>query len=169
MDDGILALKTDHTLADLAGEVARLEAAIESRSETPRDLIHAYRRAIDALHAEALRRLVRTLRARAEATPALREAVEDEIVYAVLRHHGILKPSIAERVEAALETIRPMLAGHGGNVELVRVEPSTAVIRLLGACDNCPASRLTIDAAIKAALQAACPELTEVVEVKGRG
>ena len=84
----------------------------------------------------------------------------------MLRHHGIVKPSIAERVETALENVRPILAGHGGDVELVRVEPPQVAIRLLGACDNCPASRLTIDAAVKTALQAACPEITEIIQVR---
>ena len=128
---------------------------------------HAYRQAIDALHAEALRRLVRGLRGAPEAAAALREAASDEIVYAVLRHHGILKPSIAERVEAALETVRPVLAAHGGDVELVRVEPPQVAIRMTGACDNCPASRLTIDAAVKTAVRAACPEITDIVQVRG--
>jgi Fe-S cluster biogenesis protein NfuA len=154
------------TLAELAGEVARLETEVESWDGDKREVARAYRQAIDALHAEALRRLVRTLRAEPAAVPALREAAADDIVYAVLRHHGIVKPSIAERVEAALENVRPVLAGHGGDVELVRVEPPQVAIRFLGACDNCPASRLTIDAAVKTALQAACPEITEIVQVR---
>ena len=98
---------------------------------------------------------------------ALREAATDEVVYAVLRHHGILKPSIAERVEAALESVRPVLAGHGGDVELVRVDPPAASIRFIGACESCPASALTIDAAVKTAVRAACPEITEIVQVRG--
>jgi Fe-S cluster biogenesis protein NfuA/nitrite reductase/ring-hydroxylating ferredoxin subunit len=166
MDSLSPANARDETLANLAGDVARLETTIETWAEEPRGTVRAYRQAIDALHAEALRRLVRTLRASAGATTALRAAVADEVVYAMLRHHGILKPSIAERVEAALETVRPLLAGHGGNVELVRVDPPAAEIRLIGACDSCPASTLTIDAAIRTALQAACPEITEIVQAK---
>jgi Fe-S cluster biogenesis protein NfuA len=126
----------------------------------------AHRQAIDALHAEALRRLVRVLRADPAATAALREAATDEIIYAVLRHHGIVKPSLFERVEAALDGVRPLLAGHGGDVELVRVEPPAVSIRFLGACDNCPASRLTIDAAVKTAVRAACPEITDIIQVR---
>jgi len=154
------------TLASLADEVARLETEVDAWGDEKRDVARAHRQAIDALHAEALRRLVRALRSDPAATRALRCAAADEIVYAVLRHHGIVKPSIAERVEAALENVRPVLAGHGGNVELVRVEPPAIEIRFLGACDNCPASRLTIDAAVKTALQAACPEITQIVQVR---
>jgi hypothetical protein len=105
-------------LAALASEVARLEAEVESWDDDRRDTARDYRQAIDALHAEALTRLIRALHAAPEARAALRQAVTDEIVYAVLRHHGILKPSLAERVETALDGVRPLLAGHGGDVEL---------------------------------------------------
>ena len=150
----------------LIDSIAALEAEIDGWADSKRDTARAYRRAIDALHEDALRRLVRTLRD-AGAAPALRDAAADPVVYAVLRHHGILKPSIAERVEAALESVRPVLAEHGGNVELVRVDPPAASIRFLGACTHCPASALTIDAAVKTAVKAACPEITEIVQVRG--
>jgi Fe-S cluster biogenesis protein NfuA len=153
-------------LAELTGDIARLEAEIETWDGDKRDIALAYRQAIDVLHAEALRRLVRTFRVDPVAVPALREAATDEIVYAVLRHHGIVKPSLSERVEAALDGVRPLLAGHGGDVELVGVEPPAISIRFLGACDNCPASRLTIDAAVKTAVQAACPEITAIIQVR---
>jgi Fe-S cluster biogenesis protein NfuA len=164
MDGSVSA--PSRTLATLAGAVARLETEIEGWDADRRDVARDYRLAIDALHAEALRRLVRALRAAPETRAALREAAGDEVVYAVLRHHGIVKPSLAERIETALDHVRPVLANHGGDVELVGVEPPQVTIRLLGACDNCPASRLTIDAAVKTAMQAACPEITEIVQVR---
>lgn len=154
------------TLAALADDIARRETEIDAWDDAHRDTAQAHRQAIDALHAEALRRLVRALRSDPAAAAALREAAADEVVYAVLRHHGIVKPSLAERVEAALENVRPVLAGHGGDVELMRVEPPQIAIRLIGACDNCPASRLTIDAAVKTAVQAVCPEITDIVQVR---
>jgi Fe-S cluster biogenesis protein NfuA len=164
MDGSLIA--SPPSLAELAGDVARIETEIDAWDGDRRDVALAYRQAIDALHAEALRRLVRVLRADPAAVPALREAATDEIICAVLRHHGIVKPSLPERVEAALDGVRPLLAGHGGDVELVRVDPPAIAIRFLGACDNCPASRLTIDAAVKTAVQAACPEITDIIQVR---
>jgi Fe-S cluster biogenesis protein NfuA len=157
------------TLAHLAGELARLEEAGEALPEGPRDTMRAYRQAIDALHAEALRRLIRALRRDPETAAALREAAADEVVYAVLRHHGLVRPGIAERVEAALESIRPLLASHGGAVELIKVDPPRAVVRFAGSCAHCPASALTIDAAIRTAVHAACPEITEIVQARLAG
>jgi Fe-S cluster biogenesis protein NfuA len=150
----------------LAGEVARVEAEVETWEGERRDVARAYRLAIDTLQAEAWRRLIRALRTDPAANAALREAVGDEVVYAVLRHHGILKPSLFERVEAALDSIRPVLAGHGGDVELLGVEPPAISLRFTGACDTCPASRLTLETAVRTAVQAACPEITEIVQVR---
>jgi Fe-S cluster biogenesis protein NfuA/nitrite reductase/ring-hydroxylating ferredoxin subunit len=169
MDSDASAPVDETTLTSLAGELAQIEATVEAWAAGPRDTVRAYRQAIDALHAEALRRLIRGLRGSPEAAAALRDAASDEVVYAVLRHHGIVKPSTAERVEAALDSIRPMLAGHGGDVELVRLDPPTLTVRLKGACDSCPASQLTIDAAVKTAIQAVCPEITNIVQVKTTG
>src|SRR5581483_3381429 len=158
--------------ADLAGflnDVERLEAIFATWEETPRGAVEAYGRAIEALHGEALRRLVRALKVDEAALAAMKRALSDEIVYAVLRRHEIIKASLAERIERALEGIRPMLASHGGDVELVRVAPPAIEVRFIGACDGCPASQLTFHAGVKKAVEDACPEITEVLQVKGAG
>lgn len=156
--------------ADLAGlvrDLEGLETVFATWDEVPRNAVEAYRRAIDALHGEALRRLIRTLKSQPAALAALREAATDEVVYAVLRHHELLKPSLNERVESALASIRPMLAAHGGDVLLVRVAPPAIEVQFTGACNGCAASTLTFHAGVKKAVQQACPEITEVIQVKG--
>lgn len=153
--------------ADLLGELERLETILHGWDDTRRETVEAYRRAIDALHAEALRRLIGVLRNDPTALAAMKQAASDEVVYAVLRHHGLVKPSLNERVEHALEQIRPMLASHGGNVDLVTVAPPTIEVCFTGACDGCAASALTFHAGVKKAVQDACPEITDVVQVKG--
>mgnify|MGYP003561969164 FL=1 len=158
--------------ADLAGflnDVERLETIFATWEETPRGAVEAYSRAIEALHGEALRRLVRALKTDPAALAAMKAALGDEIVYAVLRRHQIIKASLVERVELALQTIRPMLASHGGDVELVKVAPPAIEVRFIGACDGCPASALTFHAGVKKAVEDACPEITEVMQVKGTG
>ena len=81
---------------------------------------------------------------------------------------GLIKPSLQERVEEALDSVRPMLESHGGNVELVEVKPPDTVrVRFLGACDGCPASMLTFIAGVKAAIEENCPEITDIQQVKG--
>jgi nitrite reductase/ring-hydroxylating ferredoxin subunit/Fe-S cluster biogenesis protein NfuA len=158
--------------ADLAGllrDVERLETIFASWEATPRNAVEAYRRAIEALHGEALRRLVRALKTDPAAFAAVKGAVADEIVYAVLRRHGIIRAGLGERVETALAGIRPMLVSHGGDVELVKIAPPAIEVRFLGACDGCAASMLTFHAGVKKAVMDACPEITDVIQVKGAG
>jgi nitrite reductase/ring-hydroxylating ferredoxin subunit/Fe-S cluster biogenesis protein NfuA len=156
-------------LAEFLSDVERLEEIFATWEETPRGAVEAYRRAIEALHGEALTRLVRALKTDPAALAAMKGAIGDEIVYAVLRRHGIIKASLTERVELALAGVRPMLASHGGDVELVKVAPPTIEVRFLGACDGCPASALTFHAGVKKAVEGACPEITDVLQVKGIG
>jgi Fe-S cluster biogenesis protein NfuA/nitrite reductase/ring-hydroxylating ferredoxin subunit len=157
------------TLAGFAGDIERLEAIFAAWDETQRSTVDAYRRAIEDLQAEAFRRLVRALKSDPAALDAMKQAVTDEIVYAVLRRHNILKPSLSERIEAALDSVRPLLASHGGDVELVTIRPPAIEVRFMGACDGCPASAMTFHAGVKKAVEEACPEITEIVQLKGGG
>lgn len=154
-------------LAHLLGDVERLEMIFDGWDETARGAARAYGLAIEALNGEALRRLVAALKHDPAALAAMKAAVADEVVYAVMRRHGLVKPSLTERVEAALEGIRPMLASHGGDVELVGVAPPAIEVRFTGSCDGCPASALTFHAGVKKAVEDACPEITEILQVKG--
>lgn len=156
-------------LKALLSDIAALEALAADWPEGQRNAAAARVEAVDALNAEAFRRLIRALKEVPGMAAALRHAAADEVVYAVLRRHGILRPSLAERAEAALATIRPTLAGHGGDVELVSVEPPEVAVRLTGACDGCPASALTFYAGVQKAIQDAMPEIESVRQVKGAG
>jgi nitrite reductase/ring-hydroxylating ferredoxin subunit/Fe-S cluster biogenesis protein NfuA len=169
MEDGP-ALRSDPPSLDrLLRDLRALEGLATGWDEAARMGSDARAEALDALNAEAFRRLIRALKTQPGFGVALAEAARDEVVYAVLRRHGILKPSLFERVEAALETVRPMLASHGGNAEVASVEGHRADIRFLGACDGCPASQLTFYAGVKKAIQDAVPEITDVRQAKGLG
>jgi Fe-S cluster biogenesis protein NfuA/nitrite reductase/ring-hydroxylating ferredoxin subunit len=156
-------------LASLLRDVERLEAIFGNWETTPRNAVDAYRRAIEALHGEALRRLVLALKTDPAAFAAMKAAVADEVIYAVLRRHGVIRAGLGERVETALAAIRPMLASHGGDVELVKIAPPAIEVRFLGACDGCAASMLTFHAGVKKAVMDACSEITDVIQVKGVG
>jgi len=155
------------SLATLLSDLVRFESELETWDDAPRAAVTAYRGAIDALTAEALRRLIVRLKDDPACRAALKEAAADEVVYAVLRHHGLVKPSLSERVEAALDEVRPALAAHDGNVELVRLAPPSIEVRFIGACESCPASALTFRELVQKAVQAACPEITDVIQARG--
>jgi Fe-S cluster biogenesis protein NfuA/nitrite reductase/ring-hydroxylating ferredoxin subunit len=160
-------IRTD--LAGFLADIERLETIIATWEENQQAAVGAYKLAIEELNGEALRRLIRALKTDPAALAAMKNAIADEVVYAVLRRHDIVKASLNERVEAALEGVRPMLASHGGDVELVKVKPPAVEVRFIGACDGCPASALTFHAGVKKAVQDACPEITDIIQVKGLG
>jgi len=71
-----------------------------------------------------------------------------------------------EKVEAALNKIRPWLQEDGGDVELVEVTSEGVVkIRLTGACRGCPLSQMTLKVGIEKAIKEEVPEVKEVVAV----
>jgi nitrite reductase/ring-hydroxylating ferredoxin subunit/Fe-S cluster biogenesis protein NfuA len=157
------------SLDALLSDIASLEALAQDWPEAQSRAAAARARAIDALNAEAFRRLIRALKQTPGFGAALRDAASDELVYTVLRRHGLLKPSLFERVQIALDGVRPMLATHGGDVELVAVDPPLAEVRFLGACDGCPASMLTFVSGVREAITTNVPEIREVRQIKGLG
>ncbi len=155
-------------LGQLVGDISALETIVGGWDEQQRSVVRALQNAIDALHKEAFVRLIRALRADPTVAVILREVASDEVVYGVLRHHEILRASLQERVELALESVRPFLASHGGSVELVEVLPPDAVtVRLLGSCDGCAASGLTLRAGVEKAVKERCPEIKSVKNAGG--
>ncbi len=74
--------------------------------------------------------------------------------------------TLKERVEAALEKVRPVLQADGGNVKLVEVTPDGIVkVKLTGACYGCPMSQMTLKMGIGRMLKKEVPEVKDVVEV----
>jgi Fe-S cluster biogenesis protein NfuA/nitrite reductase/ring-hydroxylating ferredoxin subunit len=155
-------------LADLVRQIEALDALFATWDAEHQGAVRAYRTAIEDLHREAVRRLIAGLKHDSGALALLKESLGDEVVYGVLRHLGLVKASLQEKIETALQSVRPMLASHGGDVELVGLKPpDTVEVRFLGACDGCAASQLTFVAGVKKAIQDACPEIQRVVEVRG--
>ena len=73
---------------------------------------------------------------------------------------------IRERVEAALERIRPAVQMDGGDVQLVDVsEDGVVTVQMMGACGGCPMSMLTLKAGIERIIKSQVPEVTEIVAV----
>lgn len=69
-----------------------------------------------------------------------------------------------EKVEKALQKIRPMLQADGGDVELVSVgEDGTVKVKLTGACGGCPMAAMTLKAGVERVLKSEVPEI-KVVE-----
>ena len=71
-----------------------------------------------------------------------------------------------ERVEAALNKIRPQLQADGGGVDLVDIEDNGVVkVKLTGACGGCPMSQMTLKRGIEAHIKKSIPEVVSVESV----
>ena len=76
------------------------------------------------------------------------------------------QPSLRERIETALDTVRPYLAADGGNVKLLDLTDDNIVrLELLGSCGTCPMSTMTFKAGLEEAILKACPEVKRVEAV----
>ncbi|MDF1696477.1 MAG: NifU family protein [Saprospiraceae bacterium] len=73
-----------------------------------------------------------------------------------------------EKIDAALEEIRPHLKVDGGNIEVVEVtEDMTVKIKWLGNCEFCSMSAMTMKAGVEQTLKAKIPEIQSIEAVNG--
>ena len=74
--------------------------------------------------------------------------------------------SIRERVEKALEKIRPYLMADGGNVSVVDITDDMVVkVEMKGACHGCPFSMQTLKAGVEMTIRNEVPEIKGVVDI----
>lgn len=71
-----------------------------------------------------------------------------------------------EKIQEALNKIRPMLQADGGDVELVDVRDGIVTVRLQGACGGCPMSQMTLKNGIERMLKQEVPEVVSVESVQ---
>jgi len=153
-----------NNLEELITDINRFEAIIANWDESQRCVVVGLQKSIESLHKAALTNLIKSLKQ--ENISALRHAVDDEIVYAVLLYHDLVKPPLSQRIQTALAEIRPSLQSHQGDVELVAIKlPDTVEVKLNGTCSVCPASTLTLTQGVEQAIKKHCPEITKVVAV----
>lgn len=68
-----------------------------------------------------------------------------------------------QRIETALDTIRPHLIADGGNIEVVEITKENVLeVRLVGNCESCPMSFMTMKAGVEQAVKTAVPEIVAV-------
>jgi len=70
-----------------------------------------------------------------------------------------------EKVEKALEELRPQLQADGGNIQLVDVQEGVVKVRMTGACAGCPMSQMTMQWGVEQFLKKKVPEITKVEAV----
>ena len=147
---------------DLAKRVDDAVAALDDLDPAARAVAEELQASIEAIHKAGLVSIVRRLRADDATREALFELLDDPVVHLLLTLHGIVRPDPVTHANQVLESVRPQLHSHGGDVSLVRVEDGTAFVRLEGACNGCSMSSVTLRNLVEEALVQEVPAVTAV-------
>lgn len=136
-------------LARRVDEAARAAADLDAPARRVAEELKA---AVEAVHRAGLVTVVRRMRADDRARELLFELVDEPEVRLLFMLHGIIRPDPMTEARRVLESVRPSLRSHGGDVELVRIEDGTAYVRLEGACNGCSMSSVTLRDGVAEAL-----------------
>jgi Fe-S cluster biogenesis protein NfuA len=91
----------------------------------------------------------------------------DGLLSSLLVANGLHPDDIHVRIARALDGVRPFLAGHGGDVELLDIDEHVGAVRLrlLGSCDGCPSSAVTLRTTVERAILDSAPEVV-IIDVE---
>ncbi len=151
-------MEADQLMARVQELTGRLE---DLEDDSCRELAEELTAAVVQMYGAGLERIVGL------ADEGTRDALaKDELVAGLLMIHDLHPVPIEERVAEALDTVRPYMESHGGNVELLGIEDGIAKLRLEGSCKSCRASSSTLELAVRRALEEAAPDL-DGMDVEG--
>ncbi len=152
----------------LVARVQILSEQIDGLSDVhAREVAQEMVSAVIELYGDGLERIMAALEQAGPAGAAIRDdLIEDGSVASLLLIHDLYPVSLEDRVTEALDSVRPYMESHGGNVELLSLVDGVARLRLQGSCSGCSASQATLELAIKQALDEHAPDL-EGLEVEG--
>ena len=78
----------------------------------------------------------------------------------------ITDKTILDKIEGALDEIRPYLEADEGDIRLIEVTDDMVVkVKLLGACSDCNVSMMTMKSGVEQAIKRAAPEIKEVIDI----
>lgn len=86
----------------------------------------------------------------------------DDLVASLLLVHGLHPHDVERRVSDALDSVRPYLGSHGGDVSLIAVHDGAVRLQFQGSCKSCPSSAVTLELAVEDAVRAAAPEISSI-------
>jgi Fe-S cluster biogenesis protein NfuA/nitrite reductase/ring-hydroxylating ferredoxin subunit len=124
-------------------------------------------RLVVELYGAGLERIVELLRDAEGGAAVLERIADDPFLASLLVLHGLHPVPVEERIQRALDSVRPYLGSHAGGVEFLGIDEVGVVhLRLQGSCHGCPSSTVTVRLAIERAIAEAAPEV-EGVQVEG--
>tara|TARA_B100001093_G_scaffold511464_1_gene579410 strand:- start:276 stop:518 length:243 start_codon:yes stop_codon:yes gene_type:complete len=74
---------------------------------------------------------------------------------------------LTEKVEKALDEIRPFLENDGGNINLIGIENDTLVkVQLVGACSSCTVNQMTLKSGVEMIIKKHAPQIQSVINIE---
>jgi Fe-S cluster biogenesis protein NfuA/nitrite reductase/ring-hydroxylating ferredoxin subunit len=161
---------------DLRATGDRIEALLEAASaggRVARERAEELVRLVMDLYGAGLERLLEIVHESGRLDDVLLDRLAaDDLVASLLAVHGLHPDDVGTRVTRALDGVRPYLGSHGGDVEFLGItDEGTVRLRMLGSCDGCPSSSITLTLAVETAIRDAAPEVSgiEVEEAAAAG
>lgn len=152
----------------LLPRIQELQDELDSLAdETVRELADELVSSVVQMYGAGLERILAGLQAAGEEGARIAASLPDDpLVGALLLIHDLHPVPLEQRVRQALDSVSPYMESHGGSVELLSLQDGIARIHLRGSCSDCAASSVTLELAIKQALEEAAPDL-EGLDVVG--
>jgi len=154
-------LQTGRRIQDILDQIQALP------NPAARALLQECLQSLLSLYGDGLRRTLQIVKgAGPDGAKILDRILRDDILRGLLLVHDLHPLSLEERLHEALNAVRPYMQSHGGSVEVISLEGDIARLRLQGTCKTCPSSTVTLELAVRRAVEQACPDLVGF-EVEG--
>ncbi|MBD8505081.1 NifU family protein [Hoyosella sp. G463] len=156
------------TWRDAGDRIDGLLDAMSASGPIARERAETLVREVVGLYGAGLEQILRVI-GEHDGGVILRKIADDDLVASLLLVHGLHPDDVEARVRKALDSVRPYLGSHGGDVDLIGVDEGVVRLRFQGTCKSCPSSSVTLELAVEDAVRSAAPEITDIqVETEDR-
>ena len=75
------------------------------------------------------------------------------------------KSNLKEKIETALDEIRPFLKNDGGDISLIEIKDNNVTVRLEGTCTTCSVNQMTLKTGVEMTIKKHAPEIENVINI----
>jgi Fe-S cluster biogenesis protein NfuA len=157
IDSGRASMNSGQIVRAWTERVETLMERIEPRAQVE-ELVQT----LLVIYGEGLSRILKTIAESVGGERIIETLCSDQFVASLLLVHDLHPVRLEERIERALDGVRPYIHSHGGEVAVAGIHDGIVELRLSGTCNGCPASSATMKLSVERAIFAVAPEVLEV-------